>query len=89
MVKITEGWIAVQDGTKLYTKTWEVSQSRILILQMSISHQTAAAYYFFRFWLLQSAFFMEAQYIVLTFVFTAGYETGSEFNRSTRFQRSL
>src|SRR5271163_271532 len=31
MVKITEGWITVQDGTKLYTKTWEVSQSRIFI----------------------------------------------------------
>ena len=33
MVKITEGWITVQDGTKLYTKTWEVSQSRIFITQ--------------------------------------------------------
>jgi hypothetical protein len=30
MVKITEGWIAVPDGTKLYTKTWEVSQSKNL-----------------------------------------------------------
>jgi hypothetical protein len=43
MVKITEGWITVQDGTKLYTKTWEVSQSRDLhyVFQMSITHQTA------------------------------------------------
>ena len=41
MVKITEGWITVQDGTKLYTKSWEVSQSRIFITQMSVTYQTA------------------------------------------------
>jgi hypothetical protein len=26
MVKIREDWLTVEDGTQLYTKTWEVSQ---------------------------------------------------------------
>jgi hypothetical protein len=58
MVKITEGWITVQDGTKLYTKTWEVSQSRDLhyVFQVSITHHLLPSVP-----LLQSTFFLEIQ----------------------------
>ena len=32
MVKVSEDWLTVDDGTKLYTKKWEVGQHSILIL---------------------------------------------------------
>jgi hypothetical protein len=32
MVKVTENWLTVEDGTKLYTKTWEVGRSHLLSL---------------------------------------------------------
>jgi len=32
MVKVTEDWLTVEDGTKLYTKTWEVGHSHLLSL---------------------------------------------------------
>jgi len=89
MVKITEGWITVQDGTKLYTKTWEVSQFRIVIIHMSITHQTAR-------YLLLPLVSLLAKYIsswkfispmhCSDTVFTAGYETDGEVDLSPRFQ---
>jgi hypothetical protein len=59
MVKITEDWMIVEGGTKLYTKAWEVSRSSISTIQMSITPPSfgfVAAKYFMEVHRLNSLF---------------------------------
>jgi hypothetical protein len=41
MVKITEDWLTVEDGTKLYTKTWEVGQYKVSFIRLFFLYQSS------------------------------------------------